>query len=197
MLTLRNKQMWEALKAQDPILLEEALRAGADPNAREQNPVNQAQWDIPLIQVIHAVNGDGRHLVLTKLLLDAGADIEQSDQFKYTALHHAASWGYHDLVKYLLERGANPNACAEANTTPLMLAAMEEHLESIEILLRSGADPTMVDDEGETALSLSGHEYCDAPLKIAMERRQLEEVAKSIDASDQHEQAVDILPMPF
>lgn len=58
-------------------------------------------------------------LATAEALLDAGAAIDARDARGRSALHHAASVGYTDVVKLLVERGADPKAVDADGLTPL------------------------------------------------------------------------------
>jgi ankyrin repeat protein len=58
-------------------------------------------------------------LATAEALLDAGAAIDARDARGRTALHHAASVGYTDVVKFLVERGADVKAADADGLTPL------------------------------------------------------------------------------
>jgi uncharacterized protein len=92
----------------------------------------------------------------TKLLLDAGADINQTTEYGWTALLTATNNRHYLLGKYLLEHGADVNKANKGSWTPLYLATDNrnieggdypvpkpdmEHLEYIKLLLEHGADP--------------------------------------------------------
>ncbi len=45
--------------------------------------------------------------------------VHPTNQHGWTALHHAANWGYIDCVKKLLDLGADPYAQSESGKTPM------------------------------------------------------------------------------
>jgi len=92
----------------------------------------------------------------TKLLLDAGADINQTTEYGWTPLLTATNNRHYVLGKYLMDRGADVNKANKGNWTPLYLATDNrnieggdypvpkpdmDHLEYIKLLLEHGADP--------------------------------------------------------
>ena len=91
-----------------------------------------------------------------KLLLDAGAPINQVTEYGWTPLLTAVNNRNYQFAKTLLERGADPNIANKGGWTPLYLAtdnrnieggdypvpkADLDHLEIIRLLLEKGADP--------------------------------------------------------
>ena len=103
--------------------------------------------------VFAAREGD---LASARLLLDAGADINQTTEYGWTPLLTATNNRHYVLGKFLLERGADPNRANKGGWTPLYLATDNrnieggdypvpkpdmDHLEYIKLLLGHGADP--------------------------------------------------------
>jgi ankyrin repeat protein len=60
-------------------------------------------------------------LEATRLLLDAGADVNQSNDAGNTALHAAAAAGMATVIQLLADRGASVDAKNKAGQTPLAL----------------------------------------------------------------------------
>lgn len=54
---------------------------------------------------VAAIWGDGEAI---RMLIDAGAEVNQPGEHGYTALHEAAAQGHFDAVKLLIELGAKP-----------------------------------------------------------------------------------------
>ena len=54
--------------------------------------------------------------------MDYGADVNATDNFKWTPLHHACHTGQKDVVEFLLQNGANLDAAALNGGTPLFRA---------------------------------------------------------------------------
>jgi ankyrin repeat protein len=103
--------------------------------------------------VFAAREGD---LASARLLLDAGADINQTTEYGWTPLLTATNNRHYVLGKFLLERGADPNRANKGGWTPLYLATDNrnieggdypvpkpdmDHLDYIKVLLGHGADP--------------------------------------------------------
>ena len=75
-----------------------------------------------------------------KLLLTAGANVNDADAWGVTATVLAAHSGYTELLEFLLEKGADPNLAA-AGFTALHAAIMRRDQKMVAALLARGADP--------------------------------------------------------
>lgn len=97
-------------------------------------------------------------LATVKVLLDAGADVNQTSEFGWTALLTATQNKYYRLGEYLLQHGAKPNISNEGGWSPLYIATDNrnieagdypvrkpdmDHLDFIKELLAAGADPNL------------------------------------------------------
>ena len=93
-----------------------------------------------------------------KTILAAGADVNQTSEFGYSALLVATQNRFYRLGTYLLERGADPNRANEGGWNPLYLATDNrnieagdyptrkpdmDHLDYIKRLLAAGANPNL------------------------------------------------------
>ena len=102
--------------------------------------------------VFAAREGD---LESVRILLDAGADVNQQTQYGWTALLTATQNRHYVLGSYLLDHGADPNLANKGGWTPLYLATDNrnieggdypvrasdlDHLDFIKTLLTRGAD---------------------------------------------------------
>lgn len=104
---------WAALAASD----EKArmlLQAGADPNARTTTGTTPL-----LIAARHDPSPDSRSV---RLLLDAGAAAEATDEDRRSALHVAAWCAGPERIWLLLDRGADPGRANRWTQTPRMVA---------------------------------------------------------------------------
>jgi ankyrin repeat protein len=94
-------------------------------------------------------------LASVKVLLDAGANVNQTTNYGWSPLLVATQNRYYKLGAYLLERGADPNLAHKGGWVPLYLATDNrniengdypvrrgdmDHLEFIKLLLDKGAD---------------------------------------------------------
>ena len=95
-------------------------------------------------------------LECARLLVEAGADVNQESFFGWTPLLTATNNRWYELGAFLIDRGANVNSANMGGMTPLYLAtdnrnieggdypvptADTDDLEYIRLLLMSGADP--------------------------------------------------------
>jgi ankyrin repeat protein len=94
-----------------------------------------------------------------KLLLDSGADIETTDQYRGPPLIQAAAHAQTDVVQLLLERGANLHARDKYGNTALIAASCECAQASmnsayyvVKVLLEKGSDVNAHANDGTTAL---------------------------------------------
>ncbi len=91
-----------------------------------------------------------------RLLVEAGANLENNETNAYTPLSYAAYAGREDTVNYLLQKGAKPNAAAQGRVsyvnTPLMMAAMQGYRNVALQLLRANADASVRVQNGMTAM---------------------------------------------
>ena len=93
-----------------------------------------------------------------KVLVDAGADVNERSEFGWTALLVATQNRYYKIGVFLLEHGADPNTANEGGWTPLYIATDNrnieggdyptrkpdmDHLEYIKRLFASHANPNL------------------------------------------------------
>ena len=96
------------------------------------------------------------NLETVKILLDAGADVNQTSEYGWTALLVTTQNRYYKLGAYLLQRGADPNIQNGGGWNPLYIATDNrniergeyptrkpdmDHLEYIRLLLAAKANP--------------------------------------------------------
>lgn len=85
-------------------------------------------------------------------LIAAGADVNQPDYKKSTALYLAALSGHSEIVRMLLAAGATLNDINKFGGFPLAAAASFGYVDIVKMLLAAGADVNLKNQAGETAL---------------------------------------------
>ena len=75
-----------------------------------------------------------------ELLLQAGADVNESDEFGVTPLMEAASQGRSECVRHLIKEGADVNRLDRDGNSALVYSVMEGNRDCVSILLDAGAD---------------------------------------------------------
>ncbi|RYO99982.1 hypothetical protein DL766_000358 [Monosporascus sp. MC13-8B] len=106
---------------------------------------------------IAATNG---HHPLVELLLLNGAPMEAKlDGAALTALHHAASEGFANIVHTLLNYGANIEATSRDGSTPLHLAAANGHWKVVKLLLDRHANCKARNNDKKTPLTLADENH--------------------------------------
>lgn len=135
-----------AVAAKDAKAAKAALAAGASANAvtAKKRPV--------LLEALEV-----KSKTLSKLLLDAGADVNGADTKQVTPLHViCTTFPDLDLAAALLKAGANPNVLASDDQSPLHHAILRPKLDLAGLLLDHGADINIHDGHrGETPLQLT------------------------------------------
>lgn len=149
--------LFQAVRRKDAAGVRDALRAGADPNARDNRGVpplvyagNHAQPEIvdALVQAGAAVNASPEHdttplnaaivggsLEAVKILLAAGAAVNQPDHLRQTPMQAASAWKRAEVAALLLAAGARPDPGA------LSGAALNGDTAQVRALLAHGAEP--------------------------------------------------------
>src|SRR5207249_3712730 len=144
---------------------DQVARPAASP-AAAQLPINDVDdQDTVIAGLVGTGSGGLTALVLAaregdlesaKLLLAAGADVNQVTEYRWTPLLTATNNRHYKLAIYLIEHGADVNIANKGGWTPLYLATDNrnieggdypvpkpdmDHLEYIKILLEHGANP--------------------------------------------------------
>jgi ankyrin repeat protein len=114
---------------------------------RKEEPPKETQ---PLI--LAAKMGESAKV---KLLLDQGAQVNETDQEGATALIQAAAEGKDDVVQLLLNAKADINLKDHYGSTATMHAASRGQTGCLKLLLAVKPDLTAVNDNGLTALTLA------------------------------------------
>ena len=142
--------MWAAAQ-RHPAAVEALLAAGADLGVRSDvwtqvmavPPHSRPEYnrEIPHggnTALLFAVRAGG--LPSARVLVAAGADVDDADAWGVSAVTLAAHGGHRGLLEFLLDEGADPNA-AQAGFAPLHEAVMRNDARMTAALLAHGADP--------------------------------------------------------
>ena len=125
------------------------LKEGADVNAQMHDKRT----------ALMLATADSHSSELTRVLLQAGAEINHKDIYGYTPLIYTSALGYIEIVKVLLEKGASVNAKNRDRMSALMFASDKSHEDIVEELILAGADIDAQNDDGNTALLLALIKY--------------------------------------
>jgi ankyrin repeat protein len=142
--------MWAAAQ-KHPAVVKALLAHGADVHAKS------AEWTDMMAVPPHGYPGYNRQiphgadtalmfaarvgdLESAKLLLAAGANVNDRDAWGVSALVLAAHSGYRDLVEFFLAKGADASS-AEAGFTALHIAILRRDEAMARMLLAAGANP--------------------------------------------------------
>ena len=94
----------------------------------------------------------GRNVACVKILVEAGADVNDKDYYGTTPLARAVKGGHEECVEFLLSKGADVKL---AGLTTLMDAIHFEHTKCVSVLIEAGADVNTKGKEGNTALIIA------------------------------------------
>ena len=141
-----NKDLLRAILHEDIDKAREALKDGADVNARDSEGWTALHWA-----------ASGRSVEIVRLLLKAGADINAQDNTGSTALIWAVNPinmadSETETVKLLLENGANVDTKNNRGETALIEELKSGNTDCITLLLKAHADVNVQDNDGATAL---------------------------------------------
>lgn len=210
-----DKELLEAAGDGDLDKVQEALGAGANVNAKDENgwtPLLRAsgQGHIDVVRALIQAGADldwqartgqsalnvaafAGHTEIVRTLIQAGADVNaqsKNAQFNYfegaTPLFMASRTGKTDIVRILLQSGAKVDARNTSGDTPLFLAALSGYSETVRTLIQAGADVEARSNQGAT------------PLMCAAESGQLEVLWLLVDAgADVNTKITGDVPSPY
>lgn len=142
--TVLLEVVWHSLGNEDyHEVVEWLIKNGADVNLEDKN-------DGITCLMLAAEYGD---YALTKILLDAGADVNAKAINKSNALIYVQILPEAiEVATLLINKGADVNCQDDLGRTPLHYAVFAGHTEFIQLLLKSNANPDIKDDAGTTPL---------------------------------------------
>ena len=112
--------------------IRELIADGAKPDIKDANG-----WTALLIC---ARNGWAQHLDIIKVLLDAGANVNQADtEYHFTPLMLSSYNGNTEIARELIRRGADVSLLDKNDNSAIEKAAESGHLEIVKLLIASAA----------------------------------------------------------
>lgn len=194
-----DKKLLKAAAERNKKMAEEALRDGADPNAKSEAgyPALQtalhAGREAKAVCRVNALLNDksGEEVdkevkaaeanmeAMANLLLGAGADPNWKDPEGWTELMGCSMQGEHSLARKLLDAGAGTSEQEKEGLTALMLAAERGDKEMCDLLLASGADPRALARDGSMALDLAASEEVRKAIWRGMTQKERDELDRS------------------
>ena len=129
-----------AIANQDIKSLAKAIESGCDVNKKY---VHAGKRITPIVE---ASVMDNREMV--EMLINAGADVNISQDNGETALMNASKNGNYLIVSKLLDAGANPDAVSYAGSA----LAVADNIGIMHRLVEGGADVNLCDDDGNTPI---------------------------------------------
>lgn len=108
-------------------------------NTRGYTPLHQAAWK-------------GHIDVVQYLVLQKGARLDSTDNWKQTPLVISVRDYKHDVMRFLIDQGADVSAKTKRGKTALLRAIEYGNKIAIDCLLEKGADINVKDNEGKNAL---------------------------------------------
>ncbi|XP_076072085.1 E3 ubiquitin-protein ligase mib1-like [Mytilus galloprovincialis] len=132
-----NKDLIEAAKNGDIKAVSKCLQKGALINYVDQSDN---------LTALHCASANG-HKTIVSVLLDNGADLNDSTPDGWSILHTAALYGHKEIVSELLDRGSNPNAITRTFGVSVLYCAVQNgQKEIVAELLHNGCDPSRLMD---------------------------------------------------
>jgi ankyrin repeat protein len=95
------------------------------------------------------------YTAVVELLINAGAQVNERNNYRVTPLHKAADDGHIDVAELLINAGAEVNAQDKDGMNPLHWAADRGRIAVVELLIKSNAELNVQDKYGNTPLHLA------------------------------------------
>lgn len=140
-----NKSLQDELRSLETLL----IAKGAHVN----NSDDTLRWSPLMLTASHYQ--DDKSMQHLKLLIKLGANIEQADKNKRTALMISSSLGRIDALQYLIKSKAKLNTYDKFGWTALMLGIYYNQKEVVKVLLSSGADVNLNTKKGLSAIKVA------------------------------------------
>ncbi len=147
---LQQQRLFISSQRGDPSVVKSMLAAGISPNVREHASGLSAL-------MIASKQG---HLAVMKVLIEAGAAIDATDQNRMTSLLWATKKGHAEAVKLLIANGTDINAVDGSGASALTLAARGGNEAIVRLLIDNDIDLDIQNNDGWPALisaAVNGH----------------------------------------
>ncbi|AKM28962.1 hypothetical protein AB870_00680 [Pandoraea faecigallinarum] len=170
-----NTALVKAVVFDDTRAVQQALKAGVDPNTTDEKGdpllvIAMREKSVGVARLLiedkrtdlEATNHADENAMMiaslqgltpmVKLLIDKEAEVNKKG---WAPLHYAATNGHDDIVKMLLDASAYVDAESPNGTTPLMMAARGGHITTCKVLLDGGADVRLKNQLKMTAIDFA------------------------------------------
>ena len=141
-----EKSFLRAASTSDEVAVSSFVAAGMSPNVKEPSTGGSA-----LISA--ATRGD---LEMVNTLLRSGADVNQTDEKRFTALLRALQNDREEIANILVARPElDVNAQGEGGANALISFVARQRVPAVQDLLNRGANVNLPDSDGDTALNIA------------------------------------------
>jgi len=146
---MMDEMLFEAVKENNVEEVRGLIALGA--NVNENSGLCYSTFNqTPLHWSCLIVNRNDAHI--TKMLVEAGADVNAKDSDGWTPLYWAISEEKVDNAKILIEVGADVNSKSIDGNSPLREAIFQGNVKLVSLLIKHGADVNSQDNNGNTLL---------------------------------------------
>ncbi|KKT23376.1 MAG: hypothetical protein UW09_C0004G0121 [candidate division TM6 bacterium GW2011_GWF2_43_87] len=99
------------------------------------------------------------HVDIVRCLVEAGADINQTDKVGWSLLHYAAfnGWDF-ACFNYLVSKGADIQKISDDNDSPLSCAFQSGYLDAARCLIKAGASINVIAPDGSNLLHRAAYD---------------------------------------
>jgi ankyrin repeat protein len=142
----RRSPLHYAGRCAEPRLITRLIECGADIHKK-------SKWGSSALHFACVQGGD--EIAFSKLLLDAGLELEAMNDQNRTVLSEAAKYDRKNMATFLLERGANLNVESTKGETPLMEAVIHNSSRCLSLFLSKDGPYENQSKRGNSILHLA------------------------------------------
>lgn len=146
----KYRPLARAVNENDIDILRFLLARGAEPNGDNSSVTSYTA-------VTRALSHKNRDM--TRMLIEAHADIMRPDGDGKSPVHHAAENGFGDILLLLAEKGADLNVRNRQGNTPLHIVAQAGHANIAKLLMDRGADVNATNASMNTPADVAEKDY--------------------------------------